>query len=315
VNVSSSGVLSNGVGDTERPVLSADGRFVAFYSEATNLVRLDRNGKGDVFVHDRQAGTTERVSVDSLGGEGDGESGRTSHAISANGRYVVFVSDATNLVPDDTNDTNDVFVHDREMRITERVSSGLGDYTRGFRGVAISADGRIVAFGAHSVACWTCRVFSEVFVHDRQSHTTELISVDADGSPILDDEDQDGENGGWYPAVSADGRIVVFGTHLGIVFVHDRQTGLSQPTNLPSGDRALGFQPHAVSGDGRFIVSSVSGNSIYVHDLLTGRTEAFVDGIAPSISHDGRLIAFQSAATYLVPDDAYNTHDVFVRVR
>jgi hypothetical protein len=65
-------------------------------------------------------------------------------------------------VPDDANNTNDVFVHDREMQITERVSTGLGTFTRGFRGVAISAAGRIVAFGAHSVACRTCRVVSEV---------------------------------------------------------------------------------------------------------------------------------------------------------
>jgi hypothetical protein len=125
--------------------------------------------------------------------------------------------------------------------------------------------------------------------------------VYADGSPILNEEE--GENGAWNPAVSGDGRIVVFGTHLGLVFVHDRRTGLSRPINLPSGDCCWDFHPHAVSGDGRFVVSSVSGAVIYVHDLLTGTTEALATGGATSISHDGRLVTFSASS------------DVFVRVR
>ena len=313
VSVNSFGTAGNG--HNERPVISADGRSVAFYSEATNLVPDDTNGKGDVFVHDRHARTTERVSVDSFGAGGNAESGELSLAISADGRFVVFVSNASNLVANDTNNLSDVFVHDRHQRTTERVSAGLLDgYSHGFRGVAISGDGRIVAFGARASACWTCKPFADVFVNDRQQQTTELVSVYPDGSPIIG-EDVEELQGAWYPALSADGQIVVFGTSLGFVFVHDRRTGLSQPTNLPSGDEAPAFEPHAVSADGRFVVSCVSGNNIYVHDLLTGRTEALVDGIAPSISHDGRLIAFQSGAVYLFPDDTYNTQDVFVRAR
>jgi Tol biopolymer transport system component len=264
-------------------------------------------------VHDRHERTTERVSVDSFGAGGNSRSGGWSFTISADGRFVVFESYASNLVANETNNPNDVFVHDRHERTTERVSTGLDDYWRFFYGVAISADGRIVAFGADPVSniCATCRAFvpySEVFVHDRQQQRTELVSVYADGSPIIDEDYQYFPQGSWRPAVSADGQIVVFGTRLGLVFVHDRRTGLSQPINLPSGSRSLyighSYSPHAISADGRFVVSS-SGSFIRVHDLVTGRTEALGDGIVPSISHDGRLIAFQDSSP----------PQVFVRVR
>ena len=90
------------------PAISADGRFVAFDSEATNLVPGDTNDASDVFVRDRQTGTTRRVSVSSGGAQGNGAS--FDPAISADGRFVAFNSDATNLVPGDTNGAADVFV-------------------------------------------------------------------------------------------------------------------------------------------------------------------------------------------------------------
>src|SRR5207244_3779910 len=93
------------------PSISADGRFVAFFSSATNLVAGDTNGSPDVFVHDRQTGVTERVSVDSTGTQGNSVS--AFPAISADGRFVAFRSDATNLVAGDTNGVDDIFVHDR----------------------------------------------------------------------------------------------------------------------------------------------------------------------------------------------------------
>src|SRR5207253_2878782 len=99
--------------------LSADGRFVAFGSYATNLVAGDTNGQHDVFIRDRLTGTTERVSLSSTGNQGDGWSSGPS--LSADGRFVAFTSGATNLVPGDTNGASDVFVHDRQTGITERV--------------------------------------------------------------------------------------------------------------------------------------------------------------------------------------------------
>ena len=105
-----------GDGPSYEPAISADGRFVAFQSEATNLVPGDTNSAPDVFVRDRKTGRTQRVSVRSDGAQGNGTS--AAPAISADGRFVAFYSDATNLVPGDTNDQGDVFVHDRQTGTT-----------------------------------------------------------------------------------------------------------------------------------------------------------------------------------------------------
>src|SRR5207248_6383455 len=119
VSVDSDGNQGNYCTGVESSI-SADGRFVAFSSYATNLVPGDTNGWADVFVHDRQTRTTERVSVGSTGNQGD----RLSFypVLSADGRFVAFVSEATNLVPGDTNRARDVFIHDRVSRTTERAS-------------------------------------------------------------------------------------------------------------------------------------------------------------------------------------------------
>ncbi len=108
VSVRSDGTQGNG--NSEEPFISTDGRYVAFDSEATNLVSGDTNGTWDVFVHDRQTGQTTRVSVRSNGTQGNGASGLPS--ISTDGRYVAFESGATNLVSGDTNGKTDIFVHD-----------------------------------------------------------------------------------------------------------------------------------------------------------------------------------------------------------
>ncbi|RWN65759.1 MAG: hypothetical protein EOR99_20160, partial [Mesorhizobium sp.] len=102
------------------PSISADGRYVAFDSEASNLVAGDTNGARDVFVFDQQLGTTTRVSVDSAGGDANGHS--QSPSISADGRYVAFYSSASNLVAGDTNGATDVFVFDQQLGTTTRVS-------------------------------------------------------------------------------------------------------------------------------------------------------------------------------------------------
>src|SRR5205814_1700648 len=138
---------------------------------ATNLVPGDTNGQSDVFVHDRQTRLTERVSVDSAGNQADGES--ASPALSADGRYVAFSSSATNLVPGDTNGQSDVFVHDRQTRITERVSvDSAGNQADGeSASPALSADGRYVAFSssATNLVPGDTNGQSDVFVHDRRT--------------------------------------------------------------------------------------------------------------------------------------------------
>lgn len=144
VSVSSEGV--QGDHDSNEPSISLDGRWVAFTSQARNLVPDDGKYRSDVFVHDLHTGTTRRVSVRSDGGEADAPSSRSS--ISADGRYVVFQSEATNLVSGDTNDSQDIFLHDVWTGETTRVSvrsdgtgrSGSSEWP------SVSADGCIIAF-------------------------------------------------------------------------------------------------------------------------------------------------------------------------
>lgn len=149
VSVNSAG--HQGFGDSWDVDLSADGRFVAFSSIATNFVPNDTNKCGDVFVHDLQAHVTTRVSVDSTGNQGSETSG--DPVISADGRYVAFGSYASNLVPGDTNNVPDVFVHDRQTQQTTRVSvstAGSQGIDFGAGSPAITADGRLVAFSSSS---------------------------------------------------------------------------------------------------------------------------------------------------------------------
>src|SRR5207247_262593 len=145
VSVASDGTEGNDV--SMGSALSADGRFLAFDSAAADLVAGDTNRVSDVFVHDRQTGTTERVSVASDGAQGNGSSGLLSFAfppaLSADGRFVAFVSFATNLVAGDTNGATDVFVHDRQTGTTERVSVA----SDGTQGNAASAGGPLPARG------------------------------------------------------------------------------------------------------------------------------------------------------------------------
>jgi Tol biopolymer transport system component len=144
VSLGSDGVQGNE--ESYDPAISADGRFVAFWSYASNLVPGDSNRWADVFVHDRKTGTTRRVSIGSGGAQGDG--GSRFASISADGSLVAFQSDATNLAPRDSNNESDVFVHDRKRGTTRRVSRGPGGVQGNGRSDsgAISADGRFVAF-------------------------------------------------------------------------------------------------------------------------------------------------------------------------
>jgi Tol biopolymer transport system component len=240
VSVRSNGTQGNGL--SVHPSLSADGRYVAFDSESSNLVRGDTNSTTDVFVHDRQSGKTSRISVASDGTQGDGFSIVTSPSISANGRYVAFLSFATNLVSDDTNFAADIFVHDRKTGQTTRVSVA-SDGTQGDGNSEfpwLSANGRYVAFHslASNLVSGDTNFTSDIFVHDRKTGQTTRVSVASDGTQ--------GNSFSGDPSISANGRFVAFssvasnlaegGDTNGVndIFVHDRRDGGSDEEPLPA---------------------------------------------------------------------------------
>jgi Tol biopolymer transport system component len=341
VSVDSAGTEGNG--PSVDPAISADGRFVAFISIATNLVPGGTSGRWHVFVRDRQTGITEQVSVDSAGNQGDWS---YDPAISADGRFVAFQSYATNLVPGDTNGAGDVFVHDRQTRTTERLSvDSAGTGGNGLSvNPSISADGRFVVFYSYAtnLVPGDTNGAGDVFVHDRQTGTTERVSVDSAGTQGNSNSDR--------PSISADGRFVAFSssaTNLAPgdtggqvdLFVHDRQTRTTERASVDSAGNQgneWSIGPPALSADGRFVAflslatNLVPGDSngwmnVFVRDRQARTTERVsVDGAgtegnessdAPSISADGRFVAFTSAAFNLVPGDTNWSADVFVHDR
>lgn len=339
--VSVSGDGREAVRSSGDPSISDDGRFVAFYSEASSLVPADTNGVTDVFVVDRDTGQIERVSVNGASQQANDGSGFP--AISGDGRYVVFASAASNLVAGDTNGVEDVFVRDRQTNRTVRVSlSSAGRQANaGSWRSDISRDGRYVAFTSSAdnlvpgdTNGGTDSYGDDVFVHDIQAGQTTRASVATGGVQSNYDS--------WNFDMSADGRFVAFKSYASNlvpgdtndrsdIFVHDRQT---QQTTRVSVSRA-GAQGNgssdepSISDDGRFVAFSSAasnlvpndtnaedtwsgeGNDVFVHDRQThvtsrvsvdsAGTQAIEDSEAPAISGDGRFVAFVSQASNLVP--------------
>src|SRR5262245_8495499 len=182
VSVDSSGAQADA--DCLSCSISDNGRYVAFDSVATNLVPGDTNGAADVFLHDVKTGLTTRISVDSSGAQGNGDS--TSPAISGNGRFVVFLSLASNLVPGDTNAARDVFVHEVRTGVTTRVSVDSADAQANDDSFSpsISGNGRIVAFQseATNLVSGDTNGVPDVFAHDVKSGLTIRASVDSSGA-------------------------------------------------------------------------------------------------------------------------------------
>jgi Tol biopolymer transport system component len=272
-------------GPAQGASISRDGRYVAFYSSADNLVDGDTNLDFDVFVRDLQTGTTTRASVDPTGADAGG--GSYTPSISGDGRYVAFQSTAGNLVPGDTNFFDDVFVRDLQTGTTRRVSvdTGGGNPNLDADNASISGDGRYVAFRslANDLVPGDTGGLFDVFVRDLQTGTTTRASVDRSGGSANADTT--------IGRLSADGRYITFASAasdlvsgdtngLADVFVRDLQTGT---TTRASVDRS-------------------GGNA---------NDESYVG----SVSAGGRYVAFGSAARDLVDDDTNDVPDVFVRDR
>jgi len=337
---------SQGNGESLGPALSADGRIVAFSSDAPNLVPGDTNAVRDIFVRDRTSGTTERISVASDGTQGNGESWYP--AISADGRFVVFRSFASNLVPDDTNGVYDIFVHDRTTGETERVSvaaDGSQADGEGRQRPAISADGRLVVFRsiASNLVPDDTNGHEDVFVYDREVGTVERVSVASDGTQ--------GDGPTWSCAISGNGRFVAFtssATNLIAddfnaekdLFLHDRDTGQTQVVTMGYDGWQIGtginLGSPSLSQDGRYLAyecqadNLVPGDTngkrdIFVFDreleatervsIATSGTEANGNCGQCAISADGRFVVFYSSASNLVPGDTNGRNDIFLRDR
>jgi Tol biopolymer transport system component len=205
INVNRAGAVANGVSMlSPYGALGANGRMIAFYSEATNLVAGDVNGVGDVFVRDRRSLETIRASVASDGSEANGPSGEAT--MSENGRFVAFVSEATNLVADDTNGLPDVFVHDLKTGATRRVSVATdGSEANGIStNATFSTDGRYVTFfsSASNLVADDVNGDYDVFVHDLKTGTTTRVSVGASGN--------EGNGASTLARISGNGHVVAF---------------------------------------------------------------------------------------------------------
>jgi Tol biopolymer transport system component len=187
--------------------ISPSGRFVVFTSKASNLVEGDTNGADDIFVHDRETGNTTRVSVGGGGVQGNKDSYNYHTSITADGRFVTFASLANNLVDGDANDSFDVFVHDRETGKTTCLSMAPGGVTGNGMSLhpSISTDdGRFVTFNslASNLVPGDTNGMSDVFLHDRETGKTSILS--------LNDDNQPGNLGSDRASISADGRKVSF---------------------------------------------------------------------------------------------------------
>ncbi|MEG4072113.1 calcium-binding protein [Microcoleus sp. Pol14C2] len=328
--------------------ISADGRFVAF-AYGTSLVPAGASGSGDIFVRDLSTNTTTPVSVDSAGNRAMGVGffpGSFSPSISADGRFVAFESNATNLVPGDTNSYGAIFARDLSTNTTTLVSvDSAGNRGNNYSlSPSISADGRFVAFYSNATNLVPGDNYNfDIFVRDTLANTTTPVSVDSAGDR--------GNNDSYRPSISADGRFVAFesdATNLvpgdtnnrKDIFVRDTLANTTTLVSVSSsGDRAIGFdffpgsRAPSISPDGRFVAFSsdainlVPGDTNYYEDIFMRDTIAktttlvSVSGagdrgngysLSPSISADGRFVAFYSQAANLVPGDTNNSGDIFV---
>ena len=289
-----------GNNDSSEPSISKTGRYVAFASLASNLVPGDTNLVADCFVRDQATKKTTRVSVNNSGTQGN--SLCWGPAISDTGRFVAYAANATNLVSGDTNGSQDVFVHDRVSNTTTRVSvaTGGGQGNNESGDPAISGDGKIIAFEskASDLVPGDSNNTWDIFVHNRATGVTELISVRDNG--------RQGNGASRDPAISANGRFVVFNSWANNlyrrdtngkrdVFIHDRSTGKTSRVSINSAERqSNGHSSNAsVNGAGRFVVFESSAKNLVKNDN-SSRVDIFVRDrqkgktIRASVSSSGR---------------------------
>lgn len=326
-------------GPSAAPSISDDGRYVAFASDAGDLVPGDGNGVRDVFVRDRATGTTRRVSVAAAGGDADGPSGQP--AISGDGRFVAFTSAATDLVTGDGNGAADVFLRDLVAGTTVRVSVDRagGDAAGPSRDPAVDDHGTVVAFASEAadVVGRDGNGLADVFVRDLAAGRTERVSVDAGGA--------DAGGASSAPSLSDDGSRVAFesfaadlvpgdGGHALAVFVRDRAARRTVKASVTPGGGQAAWSTGVLSGDGRWVAFAAiepvapggrGPGRLYVRDLVADQSTAVDEDLSggpperssssrsPAISDDGHYVAFATDAADLVAEDHDGATDVLVR--
>jgi Tol biopolymer transport system component len=349
VSVGIEGAAANGnsqIGGLASPAISADGCLVAFSSMASNLVEGDQNGTEDVFIRNRCAGTTERVSIASGGGEANGASRNPD--LNSDGRFVTFQSDATNIVDGDTNGDSDVFVFDRDTRTTRRasVADTTGAEANGDSVLpTISGDGGTVAFESMATNLTEkANGVRQVFIHGLETGVTTQVSMNRNGNP--------GNGSSFAPDLSFDGSVVAFkseasdlveGDTNGVAdaFVRDLAAALTERVSVDNfGNQAQSLSAHpSISADGRYVAfpsdddffdpqDNNKQRDVFVYDRLgepghrVARVSVEARGVAdagspeapPSVSANGKWIAFTSASSNFLPVDADNNgaFDVFI---
>jgi Tol biopolymer transport system component len=353
VSVASDGTEANSY--SYNPSVSADGRYVAFESYATNLVAGDTNGQSDIFVHDRETGQTERVSVAPGGAQFANTVASYSPSISSDGRFVAFEAVDNKIIIVAAPPPRSVFVRDRQAAgRTEGVSvasDGTAANSDSYQ-PSMSADGRYVAFVSLATnlvpgdPTGDTNERADIFVHDRETGQTTRVSVASGGTT-------QSNGSSTTPSVSADGRYVAFAssaTNLvgdndtngqSDIFVHDRQTGETERVSVATGGAqfAVASYSPSISSDGRFVAFELEdpglpmekglGRRVFVRDRQAGTTREVslasdgtqADSVSatPSISADGRYVAFVSLATNLVTGDTKRDTnekaDIFVHDR
>lgn len=279
--------VASGSGTSEDPVVSANGRFVAYESFAFNILPDGSNGRKDIFYRDLQTGITKFVSIN-LSGTGGGNGDSQNPAISADGRYVAFESQASNLVANDSNNTSDIFVRDMQTGITTLVSvnsAGTGSANGLSHSPTISANGKVVVFQSFSsnLSSIDTNDKIDVFARDIQTGTTQLVSCNVGCTAS-------GNNASFLPNVpkdkapraniSNDGRVVVFESHATDLvtipmapngfteaFARDLQTGTTTLLSVNmQGTMSVGGAVPVISGDGRYAVFQASASDVTAND-------------------------------------------------
>ncbi|MFA0832412.1 MAG: right-handed parallel beta-helix repeat-containing protein, partial [Methanobacterium formicicum] len=340
VSVSSTGVQGNY--ESRNPDISGDGRYVVFQSMADNLVTGDTNGCSDIFRHDRSTGETIRVSVASDGTQAN--MGSWEPSISADGRFVVFESNANNLINNDYNDNRDIFIHDILTGQTSIVSVDSNGYLAngGSGRASISADGTYVAFesSASNLVVNDNNNQMDIFIRNRVSGQTTRASVNTN--------EQEADGSSTFASISGDGSRVTFisyATNLVTndnngcvdVFLRDTTTGTTNRVSVNSnGQEANNHNDYPdISPDGNFVVFRSQATNLvtddtngkmdtFTHNLSSGETSRISvdsdgnqgngDSYSGSISSNGAVTVFSSAATNLVTGDTNGVGDVFARV-